>query len=105
VRNNSGMRGSAETRGALGDFEGESSGAEAAEPAELSPKQAREVAYRFLARYYDFERTVPIRRVLEVISTTGSVADAWAASELWKVSVQETLDGVPLPDLPAPWEA
>jgi hypothetical protein len=98
------MRGSAEAQEALGDIEGAPSGAEAAAPAELSPKQAREVAYRFLARYYDFERTAPIRRVLEVISSTGSAADAWAVSELWQVSVKETLSGVPLPGLPPPWE-
>lgn len=98
------MGGSAETQEALGDFEGESSVAEAAEPAQLSPKQAREVAYRFIARYYDFERTAPIRRVLEVISCKGSAADALAAGELWQVSVKETLNGAPLPGLPPPWE-
>jgi hypothetical protein len=79
--------------------------AEEAEPAELSPKQARELAYRFLARYYDFERIAPIRRLLDAISLTGPAGDTWAASELWAVSVQETLDGAPLPELPPIWES
>jgi hypothetical protein len=79
--------------------------AEGAETAELSGKQAHEVAYRFLARYYDFERIAPIRRLLEAISLQGTEGDARAAYELWQASVQETLSGAPLPELPPPWES
>jgi hypothetical protein len=99
------VRGSAETQGALRDFEGQLSGAEAAERAGLSTKQAHEVAYRFLARYYDYERTAPILRLLEAISLKGRAVTAWAVCELWQASVEETLDGAPLPELPPPWES
>jgi hypothetical protein len=99
------MAGSVETQGLLGDFEGEPSVSEGGETAELSRKQAHEVAYRFLARYYDFERIAPIRRLLEAISWQGAAAEASAVGELWQVSVQETLGGAPLPEIPPPWES
>jgi hypothetical protein len=86
-------------------FKGEPLVAEAAESAELSPQQAQEVAYRFLARYYDHERIAPILRLLEAISGTGPTATARAVCELWQVSVEETLGGAPLPELPPPWES
>ncbi len=99
------MAGAVETQEALGDFEGEPLVAEGTETAELSRKQAHEVAYRFLARYYDFERIAPIRRLLEAISWQETAADASAVDELWQVSVPETLSGEPLPDLPPPSES
>jgi hypothetical protein len=78
--------------------------AEAGEGAILSPKQAHEVAYRFLARYYDYERVTPVLRLLEAISWDGWAAKVSAASELWRASVEETLEGASLPELPPPWE-
>ena len=73
----------------------------------LTPKQAHDVAYRVLARYYDYERIAPILRVLEAISWTSDLPEgkAWAMWELWRVALEETLDGAPLPELPPPWEA
>lgn len=71
----------------------------------LSALQAHEVAYRFVARYYDYERIVPILHLLKAISSTGDRPDrdeeAWGR---WQVCVQETLDGAPLPELPPPWD-
>jgi hypothetical protein len=98
------MAASAQTQAAQRDLEGEPSAAETTESAGLSPQQAQEVAYRFLARYYDYERIAPILRLLEAISWKGPPAKAWAVCELWQVSVDETLDGAPLPELPPPWE-
>jgi hypothetical protein len=70
----------------------------------LSSRQAHEAAYRFVAAYYNYERIVPILRLLEAISLTGehSASDEtrWTA---WTVCVKATLDGEPLPDLPPPW--
>jgi hypothetical protein len=72
----------------------------------LSSRQAHEAAYRFVARYYDYQRTVAILRLLEAISWTDDHPDsngpAWA---VWQRCVQETLDGAPLPVLPPPWDA
>jgi hypothetical protein len=99
------MAGSAETQRTTRDLEGEPLTAEAAAGAGLSPQQAREVAYRFLARYYDYERIEPILRLLESISWEGPAARGWAVCELWQASVEETLDGAPLPELPPPWES
>jgi hypothetical protein len=70
----------------------------------LSPRQAYVAAYRFIAGYYDYERTAPILRVLQAISWTGdhpeSNQEAWP---MWKACVQETRDAAPLPELPPPW--
>jgi hypothetical protein len=99
------MAGSAETHRTTRDLEGEPLTAEAADGAGLSLQQAHEVAYRFLARYYDYERIEPILRLLEAISWKGPAATGWAVSESWKASVQETLDGAPLPELPPPWDS
>jgi hypothetical protein len=95
---------SAETQGSPRGFEDEPLGAEAAEQAGLVPAQAHEVAYRFLARYYDHERTAPIRRLLEAISCTRPAATPWAMCELWQLAIDETLNGFPLPELPPPWD-
>jgi hypothetical protein len=78
--------------------------AEAAEDAGLSALQAHEVAYRFLARYYDYERIAPIRRLLDAISLTDPASECWAVRELWQISVAETLEGAPLPVLPPAWD-
>jgi hypothetical protein len=78
--------------------------AEAGPQGDLTWRQAHEAAYRFLARYYDHERTGAIRQLLEAIAWSGehprSNQRGWAA---WQDCVQETLDGAPLPDLPPPW--
>lgn len=72
----------------------------------LSARQAHEAAYRFVARYYDYERSTSILRLLEAISSpsdhpsTDDDDETWAP---WRQCVQETLDGAPLPDLPSPW--
>ncbi|HWF57724.1 MAG TPA: hypothetical protein VG520_05180 [Candidatus Dormibacteraeota bacterium] len=98
------MRGAAETKAGLGDVEDEPGPSELPEQAGLSPNQAHEAAYRLLARYYEYERTAPIRRLLEAISLNGPAATTWAVSELWQGCVDETLDGAPIPELPPPWE-
>jgi hypothetical protein len=98
------MGGSASSQGALRDLEDEPWVSEAAERAGLSPQQAHEAAYRLVARYYEYERTAPIRRLLEAISLNGPAATTWAVCELWQGCVDETLDGAPLPELPPPWE-
>jgi hypothetical protein len=71
----------------------------------LNRRQAYEVAYRFMAYYYDHERTVPLLQMLHAISWTGpdpsGNAEAWGR---WMKCVQETLDGDPLPRLPPPWD-
>jgi hypothetical protein len=71
----------------------------------LSPQQAYEVAYRFMARYYDLERTVALLRFLQGMAWAGagpeSNEDGWA---VWQACVQQTLDGAPLPELPPPWD-
>jgi hypothetical protein len=71
---------------------------------ELSSQQAHEAAYRFVARYYDYERIAPLLRMLQDIAwrhdDPDSNREAWAS---WQVCVQETLDGAPLPDVPPPW--
>ena len=78
--------------------------AEAGELQGLSACEAYEAAYRFVARYYDYERVVPILRLLDAISWNGDHPDsnekAWAA---WRACVQETRDREPLPELPPPW--
>jgi hypothetical protein len=70
---------------------------------ELSPEQAREAAYRFVARYYDYERIEPILRVLEAISPMGD--QPVCGKVAWQASVRETLDGASLPELPRPWNS
>jgi hypothetical protein len=72
----------------------------------LSARQAREVAYRFVARYYDDLRLVPILRLLEAMSGTGDQPDSSQTSwGPWQACVQATLDGAPLPELPPPWDS
>ena len=73
----------------------------------LSPQQAYEAAYRFVADYYDYERLVPILHLLEAMSLTDdelpSSMDAWA---VWQAAVDSALAGAPLPQLaPARVEA
>jgi hypothetical protein len=72
----------------------------------LSSRQAYEATYRFVAHYYDYERLVPILRLLAAISVTtddpGSNNDSW---RLWQACVQETLDAEPLPALAPPWDS
>lgn len=64
------------------------------------------MAYRFVAGYYDDLRLVPVLRLLEAMSWTGDETDSseagWAP---WQASVQATLDGAPLPELPPPWDS
>jgi hypothetical protein len=71
----------------------------------LTWRQAHEAAYRFVARYYDYQRTRPVLEFLEAISWTGddpaSNGPAWAA---WEACVQQTLDRAALPVLPSPWD-
>ena len=78
-------------------------------PVGLTSQQAHEAAYRMVARYYDYERIVPIRRLLEAISWTDDRPDpnggAWAVWAVWQACVQDTLDGAPLPPLPPPWDS
>jgi len=97
----------AESQVALRGFAADASAADESEAAGLSSKQAREVAYRFLARYYDYERIAPILRLLQTVSWSRErpSAEAWAVSELWEVSLEETLADAPLPELPPPWES
>jgi hypothetical protein len=75
----------------------------------LSPQQAHQAAYRLVARYYDYERTVPILRLLEAISWTDDRSDpderAWGVWAVWEDCVQETLHGAPLPQLAPPWDS
>jgi hypothetical protein len=96
---------SAEANVAREQLRGEPVTAGPAGGARLSPQEAHEVAYRFLARYYDYERIEPILRLLDAISWTGPASQEWAVRELWQVSIDETLDGAPLPELPPPWES
>jgi hypothetical protein len=71
----------------------------------LSPRQAFEAAYRFVARYYDQERTTAILRLVQSMSATGDDLDADSEGyALWQAAVQATLDGAPLPALPRPWD-
>ena len=73
---------------------------------ELSPREALEAAYRFVARYYDSERCGPILRLLEAISV--SLDDPEEEGEdlaRWRSCVVETLDGSPLPALPPRWDS
>lgn len=83
----------------------ESPNKELREGQRLTSRQAHEAAYRFVARYYDYQRTRPVLEFLEAISWTGdnpaSNGHAW---ELWQACVQETLDRAALPDLPSPWD-
>ncbi|MDQ6616944.1 MAG: hypothetical protein M3083_19890 [Actinomycetota bacterium] len=71
----------------------------------LSSAQALEAAHRFVTRYYQHERTMPILQLLEAISSSRDDPDSkehpWAD---WRVCVQETLDGTPMPDVPRPWD-
>ena len=82
---------------------------EARESQKLSSQQAHEAAYRFVARYYDYERIAPIRQLLEAIWCTSdqpaSKERTWAVWAVWEACVTETLDGAPLPELPPPWNA
>lgn len=74
----------------------------------LSTRQAHEAAYRLVARYYDYERIPPILQLLDALRGTGdepSDETGWAVSAVWEDCVQETLDGVPLPELSPPWES
>jgi hypothetical protein len=71
----------------------------------LSSDQAREAAYRFVARYYDHERVVPILLLVEAISSGEHPAPSESGRAMWHDCVQATLDGAPLPDLPPPWDA
>ena len=70
----------------------------------LSSRQAHEAAYRFVASYYDYERSEAVLHLLEAISSPSDHPHAeqgtWVS---WKRCVQETLNGVPLPELPPPW--
>jgi hypothetical protein len=75
------------------------------EDAAVTPQQAREAAYRFIARYYDHERVAPILRVLEAISSTGDPPEADGSWAEWLTCIRETLDGAPLPEVPRPWDA
>lgn len=72
----------------------------------LSTRQAYEATYRFVAQYYDYERIVPILRLLSAISVTSDDPDSnnetW---RLWQACVQQTLDAAPLPKLPPPWDS
>ena len=83
--------------------------AEAGESPGLSPQQAHQAAYRLVARYYEYERIMPILRLLEAISWTDDHSDpgerAWAVWAVWQDCVQETLDGAPLPQLSPPWDS
>jgi hypothetical protein len=71
----------------------------------ISEEQAREAAYRFVARYYDNERVAPIRRLLGALSLADdhpqASHDGWAT---WQACIQETVDGAPLPVVPLPWD-
>jgi hypothetical protein len=72
----------------------------------LSSEQAYQAAYRFIAKYYDYERTAPILRLLESFSATGDDPDAdTEARAMWRACVQETVDAVPVPRLPPPWDS
>ena len=77
---------------------------EAGQSESLSARQAHEAAYRFVACYYDYERSASILRLLEAISSPSdhprSDDETWVP---WKQCVRETLDGAPLPELPPPW--
>jgi hypothetical protein len=83
--------------------------ADAGETQSLSPQQAHQAAYRLVARYYEYERIVPILRLVRAISWTEDHPDpderAWAVWAVWQDCVQETLDGAPLPELPPPWDS
>jgi hypothetical protein len=73
---------------------------------EFGSQQAREAAYRFVARYYDYARLAPILNLLDAISTTGEhPAFNEAVWAVWRRCVQETLDGAPMPELPPPWDS
>jgi hypothetical protein len=63
----------------------------------LSARQAREAMYRFVARYYGERRIEPILQLLDTVAGE----DAWVD---WQACVEETLDGLPVPDLPPPWD-
>jgi hypothetical protein len=69
----------------------------------LTCQQAYETTYRYLVRYYEHERIMPILRLLQSTSAEvpRSKRAAWAA---WKACVRETIEGSPLPDVPQPWE-
>lgn len=71
----------------------------------LTSRQAHEAAYRFVARYYDYQRTRPVLEFLESISWAGDdPAVNGPAWEAWETCVQQTLDRAALPDLPSPWD-
>ena len=69
----------------------------------LSWQQAYEATYRYIARYYEYERLKPILRLLESTSREGprSNQGAWT---MWEACVRDTLEGSPLPEIPPPWE-
>ena len=71
----------------------------------LSSQQAREAAYRLVARYYERERTAPILQLLMALSWARDPpnSDEERLSP-WQACVQETLAGAPLPELPPPWD-
>lgn len=72
---------------------------------DLTPQQAYEAAYRFVAHYYDYERSAPMLRLLQSIGWTGDAPDGNADSwDVWQDCIQQTLDHEPLPDLPPPWD-
>jgi hypothetical protein len=72
----------------------------------LSAQQAGEAAYRFVARYYENERTSSILRLLEAMSWAGDQSDSSGDGlAMWQVCVQEALAEAPLPALPPPWDA
>lgn len=76
----------------------------------LTPRQAHEALYRFVAEYYDQERTRPILRLLEAISSPNSCSErsgSEIAPETWMTwigCVKQTLCGSRLPDVPPPWD-
>lgn len=57
----------------------------------LSPRQAYEAAHRFIARYYDHERSGVILSMLDALPSC------------WAKCLEDTLAGAPLPKLPPPW--
>ena len=69
---------------------------------DISWLQAHEAAYRYIVHYYNYERVVPILRLVKSISGELRAPDdvAWTT---WQTCVRETLDGAPLPEIPPPW--
>ena len=73
-------------------------------PTTLTPEQGYEAAFRFVAQYYERERIAPLMLMLTSMRPTADAEQtndpaAWSD---WQRCVEDTLSGLPLPEVSAP---